>query len=93
MELGDFVSETLKQIFDGIKKAQKYAEDVGGAINPKDLQYLVKEGGEVQHKPTSRIGTMMEFHLELTELKQKGKKGSGRIGVRSLVSRQPSIVG
>ena len=78
MELKDFVSETLKQLIDGVKEAQPYAIESGGAINPKGLQYLEGSSGVVQHKETTRIGQEIEFDLEVTVIEEKGRKeGAG----------------
>ena len=34
MELKDFVSETLKQVMEGVKMAQEKATELGGTVNP-----------------------------------------------------------
>jgi len=35
MELKDFISETLKQIIDGVSDVQSFAKGKGAAINPE----------------------------------------------------------
>ena len=39
MDVKEFVSETLKQIIDGVKNAQKSTEGTGAAVNPFDNHY------------------------------------------------------
>jgi hypothetical protein len=34
MQLKEFVSQTLKEIIDGVQEAQKYASSVGAKVNP-----------------------------------------------------------
>jgi hypothetical protein len=39
MELKEFISESLKQIIDGIIDAQTYAKDKHATINPEGVKY------------------------------------------------------
>jgi len=39
MRLGDFISQTMKEIIDGVSKAQQYASDNGAEINPPHVNY------------------------------------------------------
>jgi len=39
MKLGDFISETIKEIIDGVAKAQDYAKDRGATINPRHIKW------------------------------------------------------
>jgi hypothetical protein len=78
MKLQDFISGTLKELMDGVKSAQKYATESGGAINPRGLIYLDGSSGMVQHKETSRIGQEIEFDIEVTASEEeKIKSGVG----------------
>ncbi len=79
MKLQDFISETLKEIFAGLKVAQDHVAKIGGAINPTDLIYLNGSLAKVQHKKTSRIGQEIDFDLEVCESKEKS--GEGKAGV------------
>jgi hypothetical protein len=36
---GDFISETLKQIIDGLSQAQQYASGKGAEINPRHINW------------------------------------------------------
>jgi hypothetical protein len=38
LELKDFVSESLKQIIDGVSEAQEYAKIKGAKVNPRGLR-------------------------------------------------------
>ena len=40
MQIKEFVSETLKQVLEGVKDSQARATELGGAVNPIDLMYL-----------------------------------------------------
>jgi len=81
MELREFVSETLKQIIDGIVEAQKYAGQHGGAVNPHSM---ISAGDGVQtpvirllksHQPLHEV----EFDVALTST--EGTETKGGIGV------------
>ena len=80
MKVQDFITTTLKELIAGVKGAQKYAAHAGGAINPSGLQYLTGSSGTVQHKKTTRIGTDIEFDIEVTVREEK-KKG-GKVGAK-----------
>ena len=43
MKLEDFISETLIQIINGIKTAQKYADSNDAKVNPKNISITGKE--------------------------------------------------
>jgi len=69
MEIKDFVSESLKQIIDGIKEAQEHASKEGASINPI----------EKQTNPTSMTITepqTIEFDLAVT-VAEGGQAKSG----------------
>jgi hypothetical protein len=85
MKLEDFITSTLKDVINGVKGAQKHAEECGGAINPKGLQYLTGSSGTIQHKETSRIGTDIEFDIEVLVTKQKGSKGKLSVSIPTVV--------
>jgi len=84
MKLQDFISETLKDIFAGIKVAQNHVAKIEGAINPTGLKYLSGSSGVVQHIETSRIGQEIEFDLEICESKEKSGEGKAGIEIHVL---------
>jgi len=82
MKLQDFISETLKEIFAGLKDAQNNVAEIGGAINPTGLIYLSGSSGVVQHLQTSRIGQEIEFDLEICESEETISKGEAGVGIQ-----------
>jgi len=79
MKLDQFISQALIDIANGIKKAQKEYENIGGQVNPRGLNYIHPDILAVQHKETSRIGQIIEFDLTVTG---GGKiEGSAKAGI------------
>lgn len=76
MKLQDFVSETLKQIINGVKEAQEGAEKAGAIISPdshltyENKKYLFCSGRLVEH---------VEFDVAVTT--SKGKETKGGLGI------------
>lgn len=70
MELKEFVSESIKQIIDGIVDAQSYAKSKGASINPKGMAYIspsvnnlfVPQDRGTPDKPVQ----IMEFDVAIT---------------------------
>lgn len=75
MQVKEFVSETLKQVIEGVKDAQPRATELGGAVNPKGLRYLDGSSGAVQHQETTRIGQEIEFDIAVTVAETDEAKG------------------
>lgn len=75
MELKDFITETLVQMMEGVKNAQKKAEEFGAIVNPESLggdSYI-----EVGNNQVARIQEI-EFEVALTETSETGThKGIG----------------
>lgn len=44
MTLEQFISETLKEIINGIKNAQGFSKDMGASINPPDITFRTDQG-------------------------------------------------
>jgi len=80
MELKDFVSETLKQIIDGVVNAQNHAIEHGAEINPRDL-HLLKSGSQPAYSNGghNKFAQVVDFDVALTTT--DGKKGKGGVGV------------
>ncbi len=79
MELREFISEVLTDIFEGVSAAQKRISDKGGEINP-----FVKTGTSgITYAPVERTPNktlcIAEFDVALT-VADKEQKG-GKIGV------------
>lgn len=72
MKLQDFVSETLKQIINGVKEAQGQAKKAGATISPDshlsydNKKYLFYAGRLVEH---------VEFDVAVTTSEAKETKG------------------
>lgn len=82
VELKDFVSESLKQIIDGISSAQGFAEGKNASVNPagiihmKDNYYIVdRDDPEIQ----SPIPQFIEFDVAVTV--SEGTEAKAGIGV------------
>jgi hypothetical protein len=81
VELKDFVSESLKQIIDGVVTAQDYAKTKGAAINPEKLLNLAESKllvrpGQGQY---DLIPQLIEFDVAVTASESGGTKAG--IGV------------
>jgi hypothetical protein len=82
MELKEFVSESLKQIIDGVIDAQTYAKSKGASINPSRMTYtnpsnnnpvVITDRGQV-NKPVQ----IMEFDVAVTVTQaEEAKAGLG----------------
>jgi len=84
MKLKDFITETLKEIIDGVKGAQQHAAEAGGAINPTGLLYFEGSSQAIQHKKTSRIGQDIEFDIEVAAVEEEKTKGGAGIFIGSI---------
>jgi hypothetical protein len=77
MELKDFVAETLKQIIEGVKNAQDYAQESGGQINP---QWSSGKSGE-SVMVARRIFPIKEVEFDVAVTAAEGTKTKGGIGI------------
>ena len=84
MDLNEFVSETLTQIFTGVQAAQNRVKEAGGKISPsqtckiygKDRLFVhVSKDGEQQ--PLNNI----EFDVALTTVEASGSEGKAGLTV------------
>lgn len=79
MELKEFVSETLRQIADGVLTVKDYYKENGGIVNPKKYK-VVSEGikyGKEFHNVGEQIDMIcdVEFEVSLTEGSKEGSTG------------------
>ena len=94
VQLDEFITETLKQLIEGVKNAQAGAKVMGGAVNPKGLIYGPNSSYDFQHKETTRVGTDIEFDLEITATESKEKKEGVKvplIGIKLGVQRSSGV--
>ena len=87
MNVQSFIENVFTEIFSGIKEAQIYANEIGGAINPKGLNYLEGSSGAVQHKETTRIGQEIEFDIAVVAQEEKGKEGVFGLSIPYLTTK------
>ncbi len=79
MKLKDFISETLKEIIDGVSDAQKYYSEKGGLINPV-LDFTGADKAVVYYaRDTQQIPQFIDFDVAITASEESGTKGG--IGV------------
>lgn len=78
MELKDFVSETIKQLIDGVVVAQEYASTKGAKVNPQ-LLFRTDQGMQMWEKKTGQPAQSIEFDVALTA--SEGSKAQGGVGV------------
>ena len=94
MELREFISEVLTDIFDGVSAAQKRISDKGGEINP-----FVKTGTSgVTYAPVERTSNktlcIAEFDVALTvaDKEQKGGKIGVLLGTSESAAESPRLL-
>ena len=83
MELKEFISSTLTQIADGVRDAQKHYSEIGGVVNPGNLNRV--EGttilyGKVDPQYRSAI-LLCNVHFEVSLTSEDKSSSSGGIGV------------
>ena len=77
MDLKDFVSETLKEIIEGVKDAQEFAKGKGAIINPSKFGTVTPKA--IMSKDNDEISAVQRIDFSLS-LKQDYKAG-GKISV------------
>ncbi len=85
MNLETFITESLKQIITGIKKAQEFASNNGAKINPKSQQRSEGDlGRDVSYDANSNTysqNVKFDLALSATEDNKSGKSGKGHVGI------------
>ena len=79
MELKDFVSESIKQIIDGVNEAKRYAGENGGMINPRRWGWNSTNVQAKFDRTTGAAIETIEFDVAVTAI--DGTKTKGGIGV------------
>jgi len=79
MKLSDFVSETLKQLFDGVSVAQEYAKSRGGRVNPDNIHELAGPSTLLQLDSSHRRANLIDFDVAVTT--SEGTETKGGVGV------------
>ena len=79
MELKDFVSESIKQIIDGVNEAKKHADKNGGVINPQRWRV---NSANIQAKADRKTGAAIEtIEFDVAVTATDGSSTKGGIGV------------
>ena len=78
MELKEFITESLKQIIDGVIDAQTYAKDKHATINPDGLKYDDQNNLIVNRNPASfdYVPQIIEFDVVVTVTESEKAKAS-----------------
>jgi hypothetical protein len=82
VELKEFVTETLSQIIDGVKEAQKRAHEQGASVNPHlmtDANLASKQG---LLWASESVAQLVQFDVALTVKEGTASKGGDRYGSR-----------
>jgi hypothetical protein len=87
MQLDDFVSQTLKQIIDGVSTAQNYARSKNANINPSSARYHSSTEGLAYCSETGIPLQNVEFDVAVTVAEsQSNNNGSPSVGAISVTS-------
>lgn len=81
MELKQFVSETMKQIIDGVIDAQKYAKDVDAKVNPYERGWNFGANSSFLKDGMGFYGQILEFDVAVTTTEGDQVKGGAGIFV------------
>ena len=99
MELKDFVTETLKQVIEGVKAAQNFAKENGGQINPKGIAMSASSTHPQLYGSKGELVQLIEFDVAVTTTEEdKAKGGTGifvgafGIGVQGESGNQNSAI-
>lgn len=75
MELKDFVSETLKQILEGVKTAQEYSKNAGGKISPSGMGQTASNTHPQIYAKNGEFVQMIKFDVAVTTTEDDKTKG------------------
>ena len=90
MQLNEFVSETLKQVIDGVTSAQEYGRSKNANINPSSARMDNKASGYSYCVKTGILLQDVEFDVAVTvsesNMSTDGDKSMGAISVSAASS-------
>jgi hypothetical protein len=75
MQLKEFITETFKEIVDGVVAAQEYSGAKGARVNPSGLTCRLDQGLMLYDKKTGDIATLIEFDVAVTTAEGTATKG------------------
>lgn len=85
MELKEFVSETIKQVIDGVVLAQGYASSKGARVNSGSIRhYNTGAPDALLDKETGRLPQVIDFDVAVTTSEGTQTKGSAGIFVGAI---------
>ena len=80
IKLEDFVSETLKEIINGVAAAQQHAKTMDAYVNPEGLTFRTDQGSvRLWDRATDRIA--QEVHFDIAVTASEGTATKGGIGI------------
>ena len=95
IELKDFISETIKQIFDGVTDVQEYAKEKGGIVSPKVTLYSNSPNfySGLAHVTNSGpdLANMIEFDVAITA--SEGTQTKNEVGAKLITVLGASMQG
>lgn len=95
IELKDFISETIKQIFDGVTDAQEYAKEKGGIVSPKVTLYSNSPNfySGLAHVTNSGpdLANMIEFDVAIAA--SEGTQTKNEVGAKLITVLGASMQG
>lgn len=80
MKLSEFVSETLNEIMNGVVQSQEHANELGGRINPSNINWSSTKNAHfvAEHKSgldTAPLITSINFDIAVTSGEDESAKG------------------
>ena len=82
MKLDEFISESIKQVIDGIENARDYAESKGSKISGENLAFIGAKNGTgivFYNNQTQEIIEKIDFDIAVTA--KEGDKSKGGLGL------------
>ena len=96
MELKDYITETLTQIIQGVKDAQKFASENDSKVNSKNVNLFYKGDMPVYSDLNNEnYAQMIDFEIAINVTEDNNKKGGvgvflGSLGVGGQIENQLS---
>lgn len=81
IKLEDFVSQSIKEIINGVVTAQEYAITKGADVNPSQLDVAPNERFKETPKGSLRGRLMQEIHFDIAVTATEGTQISGGAGI------------
>lgn len=84
MKLEDFISESISQIINGVKKAQVHAEKNKAKVNGNSFSRGKSTGDSYYDEYTNRPAQIIDFDIAVTAKEQGGSSGKAGVFVSFL---------